>query len=266
MNFKIGETMKSVIFTLLLLLSFFSMAKAQEPLVFVTSDYPPYVIDNNGVATGMVPDIIRAIFKDSDIEVDIVFQPWNRGQASVISGAAFATFPYVMTRERAKVFDFSDPFLAFFPKFFYNKMRFPNGFSWKKLKDFQGYKMGGVRGFWYEADFQALRLNVNYVSTDLQNMNMLLKERVDFTLIDEMVGWHLIKTNFPHKKDHFAVAKKPESQSGLHLMISRKYPNAKVLTQVFNKGLKTIKTNGTYQKILNDYQVSEEYAQIPQDE
>lgn len=252
--------MKRVIFTLLVLSYLCSIARAQEPLVFVTSDYPPYVIEDSGLAKGIVPDLIRAIFKDTGIEVEFSFQPWNRGQKSVTQGAAFAGFPYVITEQRAEIFDFSDPFVAFIPKFFYKKTQFPLGFSWQKLQDFHGYRMGGVRGFWYEPAFNALGLKVNYVSTDLQNMNMLLKERIDFTLIDELVGWHLIKTHFPEQMLAFAVADKPESSTTLHLMVSRNYPNAKALTQVFNQGLKRVKENGHYQEILHNYAAPKEYA------
>ncbi|MBB1270928.1 ABC transporter substrate-binding protein [Shewanella sp. SR44-3] len=255
--------MKRVLIILFLLSHFLFIAKAQEPLVFVTSDYPPYVINNNGIANGMIPELIKAVFKDTDIEVEFKFQPWNRGQLSVSKGLAFAAFPYVFTDERAKDFDFSDPFLAFFPKFFYKKTRFPNGFSWQELADFHGYRMGGVRGFWYQASFDALGLNVSYVSTDLQNMTMLLKDRIDFTLIDELVGWDLIRTHIPENIADFSVVTKPESRSALHLMISREYPNAKALTQTFNQGLQKLKDNGIYQNIIEKYHAPKEYSTSP---
>jgi polar amino acid transport system substrate-binding protein len=45
-------------------------------------------------------------------------------------------------------------------------------------------------------------------------------------------------------------------------MISRDYPNAEALTQVFNEGLKKIKDNGTYQDILERYEIPLVYASV----
>jgi polar amino acid transport system substrate-binding protein len=257
--------MKGMIVSILLLLNCLPAAQALEPLVFVTSDYPPYVIEDEGIARGIVPDIIRAGLKDTDIEAVFKFQPWNRGQTTVKNGDAYACFPYLITEQRSEFFDFSAPLIGFFPKFFHSKAKFPQGFSWKELNDFLGYKMGGVRGFWYEPAFEKEGLKVNYVSTDLQNMHMLIKGRIDFTLIDELVGWYLIKNHYPTQLSAFAVADKPESSEALHLMISKDYPNAKALTQVFNEGLRKIKDNGTYQDILERYEIPLVYASVNQD-
>lgn len=254
--------MKGMFIWLLMLLSYGALAQDEQSLVFITSDYPPYVIEDEGIARGIMPDIIRASFKDTDIKIVFKFQPWNRGETTVKHAEAFATFPYLITEARAEVFNFSEPMISFFPKFFYQKSQFPRKFVWQVLQDFIDYQMGGVRGFWYETAFEAEGLKVNYVRSDVQNVHMLFKGRIDFTLIDELVGWHLIKTHYPTQLSAFAVADKPESSGALHLMISRDYPNAEALTQVFNDGLTKIKDNGTYQDILERYEIPLVYASI----
>jgi polar amino acid transport system substrate-binding protein len=188
------------------------------------------------------------------------FQPWKRGEDKVENGTFFGTFPYLRTHLRSERFDFSDPVIYFFPKFFYMKATFPDGFSWQKIEDFKAYVIGGVLGYWYEKSFMDAGLQVQYVATDQQNIGKLMLGRIHFSLIDELVGWRLIQKAFPDQVDAFAVAEKPESSDAFRLMISRKYPKAKELTEKFNAGLQTILQNGIYFEILEKYGVSMEYA------
>ncbi len=150
--------------------------------------------------------------------------------------------------------------IGFFPRFFYKRDRFPNGFEWTDLEDLGAYRVGGVMGYWYNRSFQEAGLNVSYATTDMQSIRMLMKDRIHFTLIDELVGWALIEEAFPKERSAFSVAQKPESTDPFHLLISREYPDAKELTQQFNQGLKAIKESGIYQGILKQYDVPSEYA------
>ena len=251
--------MKQVILVIFVFINFWHISHAKEPLVFVTSAYEPYVIEEGSIITGIFPDIVKAVFHELNIQAEFRIQPWQRGETTVKSGEAFATFPYLTTELRAEDFNFSDPVICFFPKFYYKKERFPNGFSWENLTDFQQYTIGGIRGYWYKESLQAADLNVQYVTTDRQNILKLMKERIDFTLLPELVGRILIQKVYPHQRSAFAFAKKSESTNTFHLMVSKKYPHAKELTEKFNNGLRIIKGNGIYQKIFQQYKVPIEY-------
>jgi len=235
-------------------------------LVFVTSPYEPYVIADEGRASGIFPDIIRAVFKGSHIRPEFEFLPWLRGEHEVQAGKAFATFPYLKTKARRETFGFSAPIIYFFPKFFYNRSRFPDGFEWQTLTDFKGYKIGGVRGYWYEQDFKDAGLTTLYVTSDRQNIEMLRFKRIDFTLIDELVGWNLIRRTAPSFIGSYAVSAKAESSAAFHLMISPEYPGGDKLTQLLNMGLKRIQQSGEYQEILDRYHVPAGYSVINLDD
>jgi len=258
-NIVIETTMKQVILIIFVFINFGHTSQASEPLVFITSAYEPYVIDEGSVITGIFPDIIKAVFHKLNIQAEFIIQPWKRGEATVKSGEAFATFPYLTNVQRAEDFNFSDPVIYFSPKFLYKKERFPNGFSWDNLTNFQQYTIGGVQGYWYAKSFKAADLNVHYVTTDMQNIHKLMNERIDFTILPELVGVLLIKKAYPHQRSTFAFAKKPESINTFRLMVSKKYPHAKEFTEKFNKGLKIIKGDGTYKKIFQQYKVPIEY-------
>lgn len=251
--------MKQVILIIFVFINFCHISHAREPLVFVTSAYEPYVIEEGSVIKGIFPDIVKAVFHELNIKTEFRIQPWKRGETTVRIGEAFATFPYLTSDHRAENFNFSDPVIYFFPKFYYKKEKFPNGFSWVNLTDFQQYTIGGVQGYWYKKSFQKASLNVHYVTTDIQNLHKLMTERIDFTLLPELVGKILIQKVYPDQSSAFAFAKKPESTDTFHLMVSKKYPYAKELTEKFNKGLRIIKQNGIYQNIFKKYKVPIKY-------
>jgi len=251
--------MKQVILVIFVFINFLHTSNASEPVVFVTNAYEPYVIEDKIVIKGIFPDIIRAIFHELNIEIEFRFQPWKRGEMTVKKGEAFATFPYLITEQRSENFYFSDPVIYFLPKFLYKNINFPSGFTWEKLSDFRQYRIGGVQGYWYQSSFLAAGLNVNYVTRDIQNIQMLMSDRIHFTLLPELVGKILIHKVYPNQVSAFSFAKKPESIDTFRLMVSRKYPNAKELIEKFNKRLRKIKSNGTYQNIFQKYEVPKEY-------
>jgi len=43
------------------------------------------------------------------------------------------------------------------------------------------------------------------------------------------------------------------NESELYLMISKEYPKSKILKDIFDTGLKEIKDDGTFDKIVNKY-------------
>lgn len=232
---------------------------SEGPVLIVSSDYAPYTLsDQNG--SGVVLDVVRQAFAAVDIEVTFEFYPWARGESLVAQGDAFGTAPYFKTDEREKVYDFSDPIVFSFNKFFYNKENFPEGFTWNTLEDFQGYTMGGILGYWYLPAFEDAGLTVEAVATDEQNLAKLIDQRIDFTVIDEATGTLIMSENFLYDMDKIGVLEKPESFTEFHLLISRTYPNATVLTEKFNQGLVIIKGTGEYQQILDQYGIPDSYA------
>lgn len=110
--------MKQMIWKMFVLIYMLYGSYATAQVLFVTSPYEPYVIKQDLEASGIFPDIVKAVFDEIKIEVKFEFQPWKRGEHTVVTGKAFATFPYLIRQQRTEKFDFSDPVIYFFPKFF----------------------------------------------------------------------------------------------------------------------------------------------------
>lgn len=251
--------MKRVVYFFILFFTITSFLYAKEPIIIVSNDYAPYTSsskDNSGV----ILDIIKVIFEEMNLDLKVQFYPWKRAEKNVKDGKAFAAVPYFKTKERIHTYNFSEPIVYSFNRFFYNEDVFPNGFEWNKLEDFQGYQMGVVLGYWYLTAFKKAKLEVQFVATDLQNLKKLSKKRIDFTVIDELAAQMLIKEHFSEGFNNIKMLKKEESFSMFYLLVSKKYPNSDEITKRFNAGLRIIKQNGKYKEILKKYNIPLSFA------
>ncbi len=183
------------IFLLLLVFSFsgssISIAQLRE-ITLVTGEWSPYTsesIEGRGVFT----EIVSAAFKEMGLKPVYIFLPWKRAEKMVQMGEVFAAFPYIMTDTREEMFDFSERVAFSTGRFFYCTKHFSQEIPYKTLSDLKPYKVGGVRGYWYETLFNKALLDTSYVNTEKQIIAMLYMNRVDLAPLDEWVGWHLIR-------------------------------------------------------------------------
>lgn len=219
-------------------------------IVLATGEWAPYVSEENE-GSGICTEIITAAFKKSGYETSYSFYPWKRCEVLAERGDVFATFPYRVTDERKERFYFSDKIVFSSGRFFY--MKTFGTVDYTEFSDLKEYKLGGVRGYWYEKDFNEAGLIVDYSISDEINIRKLAAGRVQIAAGDEAVGWQLIYELFPDEVDSFATMNKPLNQDGLHLMVSMNYPGSERIVKDFNTGLQKIKDSGEYAVILAKY-------------
>lgn len=227
-----------------------------KPVVIVTGEWAPYtseMMDGQGFFT----EVVSAVFKEMGVQTKIEFVPWARAEEMVKAGTAFAAMPYVVNDERKASFDFSDQVANSTGKFFVlQDGNVPKTFDWKVYTDLKAFFLGGVTGYWYEKEFKASGLKVEYTDTEESNVKKLYAKRVDLITMDELVGWQLIKKLYPTELAKFRTVLNPTNLSELKLMVSRKYPDSKATLTAFNTSLAKIKKNGVYAAILKKYNLS----------
>ncbi len=96
-------------------------------------------------------------------------------------------------------------------------------------------------------------MSLDSTPNEISAFKKLISGRVDIIPLDKITGMTLIKENFPNELANIKTVKTPITTSYSFLMISRKYPDAKALTEKFNMGLKKIQENGTYDAILKKH-------------
>lgn len=225
-------------------------------LPMATGEWAPYVsekLENHGGMT----ELVLAVVAEMGMELHYVFVPWVRAEALVRKGKVFAAFPYSKTKQRREQYDFSDPLMNFSTVFFYYKP-YLSHVSFNQLSDLAQYRLVGVNGYSYINVLKEAGLSLQTVNHREQLILWLYHNKADLAPMDLIGGQNLIKESMPKEASYFAYIPKnievDEDENSerrvSHLLISRKYPNAKTLTRQFNAALKRLKKKKIYQDII----------------
>jgi len=228
-------------------------AFAQEELIIATGKFPPFISKNK--SDSYLTEVLHAVAKEMGVKFKFRLMPWKRVDLSVENMTAWGAIPAVRTAKREKIFDFSDTLYTAKIKFFYyspdgGKKNIKYSGLYSGLKDLKKYRIGGVRGYYYEQAFRDAGLKLSLVSNESQNVGKLFLGRIDLFAMNETTGWYLIKNSsslgsenplFSSEKiKNFDTLDKPLKEVSTFLMTSKKYPNTQKLLKKFNKALKNL--------------------------
>ena len=228
---------------------FISIANADELLVGVENNWPPFVardVEKEGVAT----EIVRQAFKTQGYEFQMKWLPWSRAlqglselKYDVAPGAWFS-------EERNKEFLFSEPYLA-------NRIVFikqaNDPFEYNGLESLAGKSIGTIKEYRYLDSFMTADTFTRLEARRLYvNLLRLTQAKVDLAIEDEIVARSIVREQAPSLAQDIAYTKNALSVNQLYVIVSRKHPKGKEIIAAFNKGLTTIKDNGTYDRILEE--------------
>lgn len=224
---------------------------AQAENLRVTADrWPPYIspeLPGRGLAMALVTEALKRYDYGTELRIE------ELGRA--LEGTRLGVYDLVVgvwqTETRAKGLHFSDPFLV-------NDLRFitlsDNLIEYNQLEDLQSLMIGTLRDYAYNADF----LNNNKLtriprSDVVQNLNALLEGEIDLAVTDRFTALHAIHNYLPDSRDRFRFLRKPLETRNLHIAVSRKRADHEQIVQQFNRAIKTMRADGTYDAILKNY-------------
>ncbi len=247
-----GEKMIKTTFMLLVFSIFLAIqGYASEKEIFLTSaEYPPYYceeLENQGCIT----EIIREVFKRVGYDLKVKFYPWKRAEMMAKKGFSDGMFPPWHTKEREKWFFFSNPIPP--PNIMGFYKRKDKIITFKTYQDLQPYRIGSVLGYAYPTDFLEIKLRNIKSYTDEMLINNLVTGRIDLAVIDKMQAKYLLITKYPKQSGNFEFMEPPLAIIQQHLVISKKTKNAQTKINDFNRGLKMIKDDGTFEEILKKH-------------
>ena len=229
-------------------------SQAQTVVTISSGEYPPWT----GAALkqgGFVNHVISEAFSRQGYQVKFSYFPWKRAFENARKGQVSATSYWYKSAERARDFYYSEPVSSEKLVFFHLKVNaIPD---WKSLDDLKDYQIGVTRGYTYTDEFwqaaNSKRINVQIVSSDLQNLRKLVKGRIDLFPTTLFTGYSLISNEFaPSLGPLFTFHPKVIAETQGHLLFSKKNPEAEKLVAAFNRGLAKIKEEGLYRKLFDD--------------
>lgn len=227
-------------------------AAAATVLKVATGEHPPLV---SSVPTqSFLTELFSEIGREMGGTFEFEFLPWKRIELAVASREAWGGMPFVSTPEREKKFFFSDVLYERQTRFFYySPDGKPKDIHFNTLSDLKGYRIGAVRGYYYEKVLEEAGIQAEYVPNEELNWRKLRIGRVDLVIAPEYNGVYLLRTLFPQDADKFFALPGALDRVGTHLIASKEYPDARKLLDSFNAALKTIKENGVYQRVVDKY-------------
>ena len=233
-------------------------AAGPDKVRFAIGEWAPYTGEKLE-AHGMAAELVSAACEAAGMKAEFEFTPWKRAEANVEQGVCFATFPYQDTREREARYDFSDSLFRSWNRLLYHTANARTaGFVLHRAEDLKGFKVGTLLGS--DAINVPLRragATVEEVESIEQNLVKLAMDRLDFVADDQLVLLNAVRSTYgfdPGKENLFDFNEmRIGAGTDYHLMVSRRYPQAKELLSRFNAGLKKLVDSGQYEKILKKY-------------
>ncbi len=232
--------------------------------------WPPFTGEDLG-ANGIAAKIVSDAFESQGYRVSFLFRPWMRAfaEAKTGQGQVSGSILWRRTKDREKDFFYSEPVITVDVVFFHLKTTL---FDWRELSDLQAFRVGVVRGFKYEDEFD-VAVGSGLISADLVasqeiNFKKLLKGRISIFPVVRQSGYATIEKMFPPETAAlFAHHKLPLARQKLYLILSKKVAGNKKILDAFNRGLALVQRTGPgNEKSSDDRSPEKEADSFPEDE
>lgn len=226
----------------------FSTASFGETInISVDNANPPFMSIKSGVAVGLYPNLLRAIFEKMDKDIVITAAPWKRVIKSIDSGKAGVGGIYKNSK-RLKIYDYSN---ALFDERLVLFTRKGESFNFRSIDDLANRKIGVIRGWSYgdelDAASKAKKINLQVNSSDILNFKKLVAGRVDAVIAIREAGDSLIRSE--NLEDVIEAVKTPVTVNSTYLAFSKK-KNMTAVIDEFNRTVKQMKKDGSFSKIV----------------
>jgi polar amino acid transport system substrate-binding protein len=231
------------------------IGQAEKKTIISAADlWLPYV-DPEDPQGGFSLHVIRGALSYQGYEVTHKFVPWARALIGVEDGTYDILPDSWMIKERKKTHLYSDSYAVSKVKFIKRK---GDPFEYNGLKSLSGRNVGIVRSYVYTDAFsKASNFKREPVENIIQNINKLIAGRIDLTLDDEIAVITVLRDKNPGLLNKIEFTRNTFSSNSLYIACSKKNVKCKDIIKAFNKGLKKIRSDGTYKRILSSYILKE---------
>lgn len=221
-----------------------------EEITLTSCNWEPYN-GKNLPGYGFTSQIIAQAFERVGYKVNFVFLPWKRAVLGTEYGKYEGAFAAYYSKERAEKFAIS---AAYTHSSLVLCAKKDTKIKYKTLQDLKPYRIGVVMGYVNTTEFDAADfLKKDGSVSDILNLKKLVKDRTDLILIDKYVAMYHLNNDKTLKSEMVYFLKPALKERDLYILFSKKVPGYQKRVLDFNKGLATIKADGTFKTILTQY-------------
>lgn len=237
----------------------------EAPLLRISAgEWPPYLsarVERQGPVAHLISDLLA----EEGYRVEFTFLPWPRAYAEAAAGRYDATAVWMHKAEREADFLFSAPLLDEQFVFFHLKTQ---PFDWRHFDDLSGMTLGGGLEYSYGPAFDAFlakeKVRIERVSSDRQNFEKLLKERVVLYPQELNVGYAALRNEFSREDaERITHHPKPLLVNLSYLMLPKRLTQSETLRERFDARLQQFRQDGRYQQYFDALQAGH-YQPVPE--
>lgn len=208
--------------------------------------YPLALYDKEQDLSVFSEEIVRAIAAEKHFSVQVM----PVGSVDLLEGLERGKYEGVLSsltlhEEDAETYLSSDPYYNLGPVLVVSKLS-----RIKSLQDLNGKNIGIITGYKYIKSLNKYN-SIHFVYYDYYNRSKLIEDVSD-QVIDGMILRMLSAYEYTKNdlfRDRLKIISIPLNNDGLRL-IAKNDQESKKLIEQFNEGLKTIKKNGIYSKLI----------------
>jgi len=206
---------------------------------------------------GVLAEIVTTAFKDRNITVNYNYSSKNEAYLYNKWGKTCMSFPWTKGVDSWLYNELSEPIMTSDINFFYDKTNFPNGIEYRNLYDLKDYRIGGIKGAFYENFFSGMSFDYHALDNTKKALIALTLKKIDILPMNRHLFVDALKLYMPHKMEEFAHHEKPMTKKANYILFSKNCYDAEYFRDEFNKGFAHIQKNGTFDKILAKYTTSQ---------
>lgn len=227
----------------------YSLSKELVMLSAGADPWPPY-IDENLPKGGVSVQIADAALRTQGYTVTNRILPWARAMEETRHARVDLILDAWWSQARSEEFLYSRPYINGPVKFIKRK---GVDFHYDGLRSLDDKSIVLVRDYAYGDELLMSTNYTRYTSHDfMQSIQMLVRNRVDLTLENELVARTRIMREAPDLMPLIEFVEEPVSDNYVYVVAGYRHPKHQELIGAFNKGLDMILKDGTYQKILTE--------------
>lgn len=175
-----------------------SVARADEPLVLLTENFPPYNMATNGKSfaqdaniEGIAADIVREMFRRADVSYSMTLRfPWERIYKLALHTPGYGVFVTARQPEREALFKWVGPIG---PDDLILLAREGSPITLERLEDARGYRIGAYKGDAIAEHLSKQGLRPSIVLRDQDNAGKLLRGEIDLWATGDPAGRYLAR-------------------------------------------------------------------------
>ncbi|MDA3053472.1 basic amino acid ABC transporter substrate-binding protein [Campylobacter sp. JMF_01 NE2] len=224
-----------------------SIACAKDVYVMGTNaEYPPFeFVDENSTITGFDIDLVNEISKRADLKIEILNMSFDGLIPALKSGKIdLAGSGMSATAERRNAVDFTNSYYEVENLYIKHK----DDDSLKTKDDLKGKRLTAQLGTIQENAIREIpSADVNPAETVFAGVLLVKNKKVDALCVDSSVGVEYLKKN----DDIVEFMRESDGSDGFAFAFDKgKYPE---LVEKFNKAIDEMKADGSYDKLLEKY-------------